>query len=123
MKPYYLTTPIYYASGEPHIGHAYTTILTDTLARYGRQTGTDVTFLTGTDEHGQKMKEAAARHREELLRCGLKCKVCTSNGHLAFEERTEGAKVALIGLRSLALGRLPVKTLYLRQGASRRRQR
>jgi len=60
MKPYYLTTPIYYASGEPHIGHAYTTILTDTLARYGRQTGDDVTFLTGTDEHGQKMKEAAA---------------------------------------------------------------
>ena len=63
MKPYYLTTPIYYASGEPHIGHAYTTILTDTLARYGRQTGTDVTFLTGTDEHGQKMKEAAAEKK------------------------------------------------------------
>ena len=61
MKPYFLTTPIYYASGEPHIGHAYTTILTDTLARYRRQTGSEVEFLTGTDEHGQKMKEAAAQ--------------------------------------------------------------
>jgi|TARA_B110000196_G_scaffold120171_1_gene104225 methionyl-tRNA synthetase len=61
MKSYYLTTPIYYASGEPHIGHAYTTILTDTLARYRRLTGSQVEFLTGTDEHGQKMKEAAAQ--------------------------------------------------------------
>jgi len=60
-KRRYLTTPIYYASGEPHIGHAYTTFLTDTLARYYRQTGADVLFLTGTDEHGQKMQEEAAR--------------------------------------------------------------
>jgi methionyl-tRNA synthetase len=57
----YLTTPIYYASGEPHIGHAYTTFLADTLARYYRQTGADVLFLTGTDEHGQKMQEEANR--------------------------------------------------------------
>ncbi len=57
----YLTTPIYYASGEPHIGHAYTNLLADTLARYYRQTGADVRFLTGTDEHGQKMQEAADR--------------------------------------------------------------
>lgn len=57
----YLTTPIYYASGEPHIGHAYTTFLADTLARYYRQTGEDVLFLTGTDEHGQKMQEEADR--------------------------------------------------------------
>lgn len=55
----YLTTPIYYASGEPHIGHAYTTFLADTLARYYRQSGEDVLFLTGTDEHGQKMQEEA----------------------------------------------------------------
>lgn len=69
MKPYYLTTPIYYASGEPHIGHAYTTILTDTLARYRRQMGSQVEFLTGTDEHGQKMKDAATQksmHPKEL---------------------------------------------------------
>lgn len=57
----YLTTPIYYASGEPHIGHAYTTILADALARYRRQAGEDVLFLTGTDEHGQKIQEEAAR--------------------------------------------------------------
>lgn len=57
----YLTTPIYYASGEPHIGHAYTTFLADTLARYHRQSGSEVFFLTGTDEHGQKIQEEAAR--------------------------------------------------------------
>lgn len=58
---FYLTTPIYYASGEPHIGHAYTTILADGLARYRRQEGEEVLFLTGTDEHGQKIQEEAAR--------------------------------------------------------------
>ena len=60
MSSFYLTTPIYYASGEPHIGHAYTTILADVLARYRRRAGEDVLFLTGTDEHGQKIQEAAA---------------------------------------------------------------
>jgi len=57
----YLTTPIYYASGEPHLGHAYATILTDVLARFHRQDGEDVLFLTGTDEHGQKIQEEAQR--------------------------------------------------------------
>lgn len=60
MSSFYLTTPIYYASGEPHIGHAYTTILADVIARYRRRAGQDVLFLTGTDEHGQKIQEAAA---------------------------------------------------------------
>ena len=55
----YLTTPIYYPSGEPHIGHAYTTILADVLARYYRQTGAEVLFMTGTDEHGDKMVSTA----------------------------------------------------------------
>jgi methionyl-tRNA synthetase len=55
----YLTTPIYYASGAPHIGHGYTTILTDVLARFARQNGADVLFLTGTDEHGQKIQDEA----------------------------------------------------------------
>ncbi|NIU31536.1 MAG: class I tRNA ligase family protein, partial [Gemmatimonadetes bacterium] len=50
-----------YASGEPHIGHAYTTILTDVLARFARQDGHEVLFLTGTDEHGQKIQEEADR--------------------------------------------------------------
>jgi len=61
MKPkFYITTPIYYPSGAPHIGHAYTTIACDTMARWKRLDGFDVFFLTGTDEHGQKMETAAA---------------------------------------------------------------
>jgi methionyl-tRNA synthetase len=61
MKPkFYLTTPIYYVNDIPHIGHAYTTIAADVLARYKRLKGFDVFFLTGTDEHGQKIAEAAA---------------------------------------------------------------
>ena len=64
---FYLTTPIYYASGEPHIGHAYTTILSDTIARYRRQRGQEVLFLTGTDEHGQKIQEEADRRGVEPL--------------------------------------------------------
>ena len=61
MKPkFYITTPIYYPSGAPHIGHAYTTIACDVLARWKRLDGYDVFYLTGTDEHGQKMEKAAA---------------------------------------------------------------
>ena len=59
--PYYVTTPIYYVNGEPHLGHAYTTIAADVLARHMRQRGEDVFFLTGTDEHGLKMAQAAQR--------------------------------------------------------------
>jgi methionyl-tRNA synthetase len=55
----YITTPIYYVNDVPHIGHAYTTIIADTLARYSRLKGLDTMFLTGTDEHGQKIEEAA----------------------------------------------------------------
>lgn len=57
---YYLTTPIYYPSDNLHIGNAYTTIVADFLARYKKMRGYDVTFLTGTDEHGQKIEKAAA---------------------------------------------------------------
>jgi len=60
MKPtFYLTTPIYYVNGAPHIGHAYTSIAADVLARWKRLDGYDVFFLTGTDEHGQKVEKAA----------------------------------------------------------------
>jgi methionyl-tRNA synthetase len=62
MSKFYVTTPIYYVNDEPHIGHAYTTILADVLSRYHRLFGDDVFFLTGTDEHGQKLQEAAAKH-------------------------------------------------------------
>ncbi len=58
-KRYTITTPIYYANGSPHIGHAYTSIAADVLARWKRLDGFDVFFLTGTDEHGQKVEQAA----------------------------------------------------------------
>ena len=58
---FYITTPIYYVNDVPHIGHAYTTIAADVLARYYRLTGHDVLFLTGLDEHGQKVQQAAAK--------------------------------------------------------------
>ena len=58
-KPFYITTPIYYPSAKLHIGHAYCTTLADTIARYKRLTGHDVFFLTGSDEHGQKIQQKA----------------------------------------------------------------
>jgi methionyl-tRNA synthetase len=58
---FYVTTPIYYVNGEPHLGHAYTTIAADVLARHMRQRGEDVFFLTGTDEHGEPVAQAAER--------------------------------------------------------------
>jgi methionyl-tRNA synthetase len=60
-KPYYITTAIPYANGPPHIGHAYEAIATDAIARFMRLDGRDVFFLTGTDEHGLKMQQSAAR--------------------------------------------------------------
>ena len=58
-KPFYITTPIYYPSDKLHIGHTYCTVATDAMARYKRLTGYDVMFLTGTDEHGQKIEDKA----------------------------------------------------------------
>ncbi|MFH1803540.1 MAG: methionine--tRNA ligase [Pseudomonadota bacterium] len=59
-QPYYITTPIYYVNDKPHIGHAYTSLSCDVLARFKRLDGYDVMFLTGTDEHGQKVDQSAA---------------------------------------------------------------
>lgn len=59
-KSFYITTPIYYPSGNPHIGHCYTTVACDSIARYRRMQGYDVMFLTGTDEHGLKIEQKAA---------------------------------------------------------------
>ena len=59
---FYVTTPIYYVNDKPHIGHAYTTILADVLASFHRSMGHDTYFLTGTDEHGQKVENAAAKN-------------------------------------------------------------
>ncbi|MDD4884520.1 methionine--tRNA ligase [Sulfuricurvum sp.] len=60
----YITTPIYYVNGEAHIGHAYTTFIADTLARYSRLAGYETFFLTGTDEHGQKIEESAQKQNK-----------------------------------------------------------
>lgn len=59
FKKFYITTPIYYPSGNPHIGHCYTTLACDVVSRYKRMQGYDVMFLTGTDEHGQKIEKKA----------------------------------------------------------------
>jgi len=61
QNSFYITTPIYYVNDVPHIGHAYTTVAADVLARYWRLRGRDVFFLTGLDEHGQKVQQAAAK--------------------------------------------------------------
>ncbi len=61
MSSFYITTPIYYVNGEPHLGHAYTTIVADAFARHYRQRGFDVFFMTGTDEHGMKVQREAEK--------------------------------------------------------------
>ena len=61
MNNFYITTPIYYVNDSPHIGHAYTDIASDFVARFKRLDGYNVRFLTGTDEHGQKIERAASK--------------------------------------------------------------
>ena len=61
MGSFYVTTPIYYVNGQPHLGHAYTTMVADALARYYRQRGDEVFFMTGTDEHGLKVQREAEK--------------------------------------------------------------
>lgn len=58
-RNFYITTPIYYVNGNPHLGHAYTSVISDVIARYKKQTGHNVFYLTGTDEHGQKVEQSA----------------------------------------------------------------
>ena len=60
-KTYYVTTPIYYPSEHFHVGHCYTTVIADALARYKKAKGYDVYFLTGSDEHGQKIEDRAKK--------------------------------------------------------------
>ena len=62
-KKFYITTPIYYVNDEPHIGTAYTTILADVISRIQKMQNKEVFFLTGTDEHGQKVQEAAKKNK------------------------------------------------------------
>lgn len=65
-ETFYITTPIYYPSGNLHIGHAYTTTAGDVIARYKRMQGYDVRYLTGTDEHGQKIQEKPKRSENRI---------------------------------------------------------
>ncbi|MEE8522634.1 MAG: methionine--tRNA ligase, partial [Thermoanaerobaculia bacterium] len=67
MSRFYITTPIYYVNDHPHIGHIYTTLVADTIARYRRLCGDSVYFLTGTDEHGQNIERAAAKRGIEPI--------------------------------------------------------
>src|SRR3990167_3335796 len=76
---FYLTTPLYYVNSKPHIGHSYTEIAADTLARWHRLNGRDVCFLTGTDEHGQKVDKAASL-------AGMTPKDFTDKISLSFKE-------------------------------------
>ena len=64
-KNFYITTPIYYPSGKPHMGHAYSSIVADIFARFKRIEGFNVYFLTGTDEHGQKIQKEAEKNKKE----------------------------------------------------------
>ena len=66
-KNYYITTPIYYPSAKPHMGHAYSSIIADFFARFKRIQGYKVFFLTGTDEHGQKIERAAKEQKKDPL--------------------------------------------------------
>ena len=67
-EKFYITTPIYYPSGNPHVGHCYTTLACDVVSRFKRMQGYDVMFLTGTDEHGQKIEKQALHRRRMLTR-------------------------------------------------------
>ncbi len=66
MRKFYLTTPLYYVNADPHIGHAYTNIIADSIARYRRAKGEEVFFLTGSDEHGEKIRQAALANKSEV---------------------------------------------------------
>ena len=79
---YYVTTPIYYVNDKPHIGHAYTTLACDVLARFKRLDGFDVMFLTGTDEHGQKIERSAEK-------AGVDPQAFCDQVSLKFKELTE----------------------------------
>ena len=64
MNNFYITTPIYYVNDKSHIGHAYTSIACDIISRFNKLNGKNVYFLTGTDEHGQKVEKAAIRNNQ-----------------------------------------------------------
>ena len=93
-EKFYITTPIYYPSAEFHIGHCYTTIIADAIARYKRLTGYDVFFQTGTDEHGEKIEKKASEAGKRYLRnCMTK--------EIYIRENIRGCIVFLVSLFGL----------------------
>ena len=101
--PFYITTPIYYVNDVPHIGHAYTTIAADVVARYRRLVGNDVCFLTGLDEHGQKVQHAADQAgvppQEYCDRLAPKFQTLWKKLHIshdAFIRTTDGAHTKIV---------------------------
>ena len=89
----FLTTPIYYINAQPHIGHAYTTMLTDAIARSRRLMGEDVFFLTGTDEHGQKVARAAQK-------AGLDTPTFADQVSVAFRRMCTDLSISNAGLKT-----------------------
>ncbi len=86
-KSFYVTTPIYYVNDAPHIGHAYTTVLADVLTRYHRLAGDETFFLTGTDEHGQKVQQAAQKR-------GVDPKAHCDEFSIRFREAWQGLDIS-----------------------------
>lgn len=90
MRPFYLTTPIYYVNDDPHIGHAYTTIVADVMARYHRLRGEPTYFLTGTDEHGVNIERTAQRlgiaPQEQADRVAAKCRELWQVFGIAYDD-------------------------------------
>ncbi len=87
QPPFYLTTPIFYPNGAPHIGHAYTSLATDAIARFARLDGRDVLHLTGTDEHGLKMKQTADKE-------GIPVKALADRNSAEFRAMEDGLNIA-----------------------------
>ena len=87
MTRFYITTPIYYVNDVPHLGHAYCTVNADAIARWHRLIGDDTLFLTGTDEHGAKVAEAAEEH-------GVTPREWTDRTSARFSEAWEGLNVS-----------------------------
>ncbi|MGL5640156.1 MAG: methionine--tRNA ligase [Mycoplasmoidaceae bacterium] len=86
MKKFYISTPIYYSSGRPHIGHAYTTILADVISRYKKIVGYDIFFITGMDEHGQKIETTAKKEN-------ISCQELVDKNSMIFEKLWRDLKI------------------------------
>ncbi len=101
----FITTPIYYVNDIPHIGHAYTTIIADTIARFYRLKGDEVFFMTGTDEHGQKIEEAAKKRgfkpQEYADEVSMKFKNLWDNFEISYDKyfRTTDKSYAVLVFR------------------------